>query len=57
MLSSKVMLDGHGEESPYFQVWKKYEKNAHDEVQNPTGIIQMGLAKNQVSNIYLFIIV
>ena len=57
MLSSKAMLDGHGEESPYFQGWKEYEKIAYDDVQNPTGIVQMGLAENKVRNIYLFIIV
>ena len=53
MLSKKVRLDAHGEDSSYFLGWKEYEKNAYDEVENPSGIIQMGLAENQVSNILL----
>ncbi|KAJ4962510.1 hypothetical protein NE237_022449 [Protea cynaroides] len=29
--------------------WQEYEKNPYDEVKNPDGIIQMGLAENQLS--------
>nr|QSI83916.1 1-aminocyclopropane-1-carboxylic acid synthase 6 [Vitis pseudoreticulata] len=49
MLSRKARLDAHGEDSSYFLGWKEYEKNAYDDVQNPTGIIQMGPAENQLS--------
>lgn len=56
MLSRKARLDAHGEDSSYFLGWKEYENNAYDDVQNPTGIIQMGLAENQVSNIYTCIL-
>ncbi|KAG2375888.1 1-aminocyclopropane-1-carboxylate synthase [Vigna angularis] len=36
--------------SMYFPVgWQEYEKNPYDEVLNPEGIIQMGLAENQLS--------
>ncbi|CAH2056778.1 unnamed protein product [Thlaspi arvense] len=33
----------------YFLGWQEYEKNPYDQVRNPTGIIQMGLAENQLS--------
>ncbi|XWS24058.1 hypothetical protein CRYUN_Cryun28dG0068500 [Craigia yunnanensis] len=49
MLSSKASCNSHGQDSSYFQGWQVYEKNPFDEVENPTGIIQMGLADNQLS--------
>ncbi|XWS21331.1 hypothetical protein CRYUN_Cryun30bG0046300 [Craigia yunnanensis] len=49
MLSSKVSCNSHGQGSSYFLGWQVYEKNPFDEVENPTGIIQMGLAENQLS--------
>ncbi|KAJ4880193.1 1-aminocyclopropane-1-carboxylate synthase 8 [Raphanus sativus] len=39
----------HGQDSSYFLGWEEYEKNPYDEVKNPDGIIQMGLAENQLS--------
>ncbi|CAL4952108.1 unnamed protein product [Urochloa decumbens] len=47
---SKVATSGlHGEDSPYFAGWKAYDENPYDAVSNPGGVIQMGLAENQVS--------
>ncbi|CAM8918929.1 unnamed protein product [Rhodiola kirilowii] len=49
MLSEKATCNSHGQDSSYFQGWEEYEKNPYDEVTNPAGIIQMGLAENQLS--------
>ncbi|KAK1423443.1 hypothetical protein QVD17_18746 [Tagetes erecta] len=49
MLSTKVTCNSHGQDSSYFLGWEEYEKNPYDEVKNPKGIIQMGLAENQLS--------
>nr|XP_011460284.1 PREDICTED: 1-aminocyclopropane-1-carboxylate synthase 8-like [Fragaria vesca subsp. vesca] len=49
MLSKKASCDSHGQNSSYFLGWEEYEKNPYDQVKNPTGIIQMGLAENQLS--------
>lgn len=50
MLSKKVTdCNAHGQDSSYFLGWKAYEKNPYDDVDNPNGIIQMGLAENQLS--------
>lgn len=48
MLSKKASCDSHGEDSSYFVGLQEYEKNPYDHVHNPSGIIQMGLAENQV---------
>ncbi|KAJ8643293.1 hypothetical protein MRB53_005041 [Persea americana] len=48
-LSSIAVSDTHGEDSPYFAGWKAYDEDPYDAVKNPTGVIQMGLAENQVS--------
>lgn len=48
MLSKKAGCNSHGQDSSYFLGWEEYEKNPFDPVTNPTGIIQMGLAENQV---------
>ncbi|XP_049413925.1 1-aminocyclopropane-1-carboxylate synthase 7-like [Solanum stenotomum] len=48
-LSNVATSDTHGEDSPYFAGWKAYDENPFDEVHNPSGVIQMGLAENQVS--------
>ncbi|XVF15377.1 hypothetical protein REPUB_Repub09cG0147100 [Reevesia pubescens] len=48
-LSRKAMCNSHGQDSSYFLGWQEYEKNPYDEVKNPKGIIQMGLAENQLS--------
>ncbi|GAV57675.1 Aminotran_1_2 domain-containing protein [Cephalotus follicularis] len=49
LLSRKVTCNSHGQNSSYFLGWQEYEKNPYDENKNPTGIIQMGLAENQLS--------
>jgi 1-aminocyclopropane-1-carboxylate synthase len=54
MLSRKAACDSHGQDSSYFLGWQEYEKNPYHELQNPTGIIQMGLAENQVENSHQF---
>ncbi|KAL2939413.1 1-aminocyclopropane-1-carboxylate synthase 7 [Bienertia sinuspersici] len=48
-LSRVAVSDTHGEESPYFAGWKAYDQDPYHETTNPTGVIQMGLAENQVS--------
>ncbi|XP_050364269.1 1-aminocyclopropane-1-carboxylate synthase 7-like [Argentina anserina] len=48
-LSKIAVSSTHGEDSPYFAGWKAYDENAYDESSNPSGVIQMGLAENQVS--------
>lgn len=47
-LSKVAVSDTHGEDSPYFAGWKAYDENPYDELNNPLGVIQMGLAENQV---------
>nr|AAB69137.1 1-aminocyclopropane-1-carboxylate synthase [Pisum sativum]AAD04198.1 1-aminocyclopropane-1-carboxylate synthase [Pisum sativum] len=49
LLSTKATCNSHGQDSSYFLGWQEYEKNPYDHVQNPKGIIQMGLAENQLS--------
>jgi len=48
LLSKIATNDQHGENSPYFHGWKAYEKNPFHPKKNPQGVIQMGLAENQV---------
>lgn len=48
-LSSIAVSETHGENSPYFAGWKAYDENPYNEASNPSGVIQMGLAENQVS--------
>nr|AAR12136.1 1-aminocyclopropene-1-carboxylate synthase 3a [Pyrus communis]AAR38502.1 1-aminocyclopropane-1-carboxylate synthase 3 [Pyrus communis] len=48
-LSKIAISDTHGEDSPYFAGWKAYDENPYHESSNPSGVIQMGLAENQVS--------
>ncbi|MED6195700.1 1-aminocyclopropane-1-carboxylate synthase 7 [Stylosanthes scabra] len=48
-LSNIAVSNTHGEDSPYFAGWKAYDENPYDEITNPSGVIQMGLAENQVS--------
>ncbi|OVA07265.1 Aminotransferase [Macleaya cordata] len=49
LLSRKATCNSHGQDSSYFLGWEEYEKNPYHEIQNPSGIIQMGLAENQLS--------
>ncbi|XP_022757455.1 1-aminocyclopropane-1-carboxylate synthase-like [Durio zibethinus] len=48
LLSRKATNDGHGENSPYFDGWKAYDSDPYHRSQNPNGVIQMGLAENQL---------
>lgn len=48
LLSKIATGNGHGENSPYFDGWKAYESNPFSPNSNPSGVIQMGLAENQV---------
>ncbi|KAK0579195.1 hypothetical protein LWI29_022610 [Acer saccharum] len=47
-LSKIATSDRHGENSPYFDGWKAYDRNPFYPTQNPDGVIQMGLAENQL---------
>lgn len=47
-LSKMATNDQHGENSPYFDGWKSYDKDPFHPTRNPHGVIQMGLAENQV---------
>lgn len=49
LLSKIATNDRHGENSPYFDGWKAYDKNPFHPTDNPDGVIQMGLAENQLS--------
>lgn len=48
LLSKIATNDGHGENSAYFDGWKAYENDPFHPTQNPHGVIQMGLAENQL---------
>ncbi|XP_073154022.1 1-aminocyclopropane-1-carboxylate synthase 3-like [Henckelia pumila] len=48
-LSIKATCDSRGQDSSYFVGLQEYEMNPYDEINNPDGIIQMGLAENQLS--------
>jgi 1-aminocyclopropane-1-carboxylate synthase len=48
LLSRMAAGDGHGENSSYFDGWKAYDMNPFDLHHNRGGVIQMGLAENQV---------
>lgn len=49
LLSKIAMGDGHGEASSYFDGWKAYDKDPFHPSKNPQGVIQMGLAENQLT--------
>ncbi|KAM3684814.1 hypothetical protein ACB094_11G072100 [Castanea mollissima] len=48
LLSKIATNDRHGENSPYFDGWKAYDKNPYHPIDNCEGVIQMGLAENQL---------
>ncbi|KAK7340311.1 hypothetical protein VNO77_21013 [Canavalia gladiata] len=48
ILSKIATNNKHGENSPYFDGWKAYEIDPYHPTQNPNGVIQMGLAENQL---------
>ena len=52
LLSKMATNDGHGENSPYFDGWKAYDSDPYHPTRNPNGVIQMGLAENQVQNLF-----
>lgn len=54
LLSRIATNDRHGENSPYFDGWKAYDSNPFHPTQNPDGVVQMGLAENQVCFYVLF---
>ncbi|KAK8673067.1 hypothetical protein V6N13_111423 [Hibiscus sabdariffa] len=49
LLSRKATCNSHGQDSSYFLGWQEYEKNPYHQLHNPKGVIQMGLAENQLS--------
>ncbi|CAL9076508.1 1-aminocyclopropane-1-carboxylate synthase 3-like [Musa acuminata AAA Group] len=49
LLSMKAACNTHGQDSSYFLGLQEYENDPYDPKTNPTGIIQMGLAENQLS--------
>ncbi|KAL2906512.1 1-aminocyclopropane-1-carboxylate synthase 3 [Bienertia sinuspersici] len=48
MVSQLASNNGHGQDSSYFLGWEEYDKNPFHESDNPNGMIQMGLAENQL---------
>ena len=56
LLSRIAAGDGHGENSSYFDGWKAYDTNPFDLHHNPDGVIQMGLAENQVHTPYSYML-
>ncbi|KAL4363587.1 hypothetical protein GQ457_04G031110 [Hibiscus cannabinus] len=48
LLSKVATNNRHGENTPYFEGWKAYDSNPFHPTQNPQGVIQMGLAENQL---------
>ena len=55
LLSKTATGNGHGENSPYFDGWKAFEDNPFHLIDNPDGVIQMGLAENQVTKFITFL--
>ncbi|KAL1821948.1 hypothetical protein ACET3Z_016817 [Daucus carota] len=49
LLSKIAISDQHAENSPYFDGWKAYDSNPYHSLNNPDGVIQMGVAENQLS--------
>ncbi|KAK4339325.1 hypothetical protein RND71_040787 [Anisodus tanguticus] len=48
ILSKLATNEEHGENSPYFDGWKAYDSDPFHPLKNPNGVIQMGLAENQL---------
>ncbi|GFY92492.1 1-amino-cyclopropane-1-carboxylate synthase 2 [Actinidia rufa] len=49
LLSKIATNDEHEENSAYFDGWKAYDNDPFHITKNPSGVIQMGLAENQLS--------
>ncbi|KAG7559492.1 Pyridoxal phosphate-dependent transferase [Arabidopsis thaliana x Arabidopsis arenosa] len=48
LLSKIASDDNHGEDSSYFDGWNGYKANPFHPIENSHGVIQMGLAENQL---------
>ncbi|KAI9109916.1 hypothetical protein K1719_018957 [Acacia pycnantha] len=48
LLSNMAINDKHGQNSPYFDGWIAYDRDPFHPIHNPQGVIQMGLAENQL---------
>ncbi|KAA8522451.1 hypothetical protein F0562_013188 [Nyssa sinensis] len=48
LLSKIATNNGHGEGSSYFDGWKAYDNDPYHPTHNPHGVIQMGLAENEL---------
>lgn len=48
ILSKLATNEQHGENSPYFDGWKAYDNDPFHPLKNRNGVIQMGLAENQL---------
>ncbi|KAK4266899.1 hypothetical protein QN277_023759 [Acacia crassicarpa] len=48
LLSNMAVNDKHGQNSPYFDGWIAYDRDPFHPIHNPQGVIQMGLAENQL---------
>lgn len=55
-LSKVATSAAHGEDSPYFAGWRAYDEDPYDPITNHSGVIQMGLAENQVYLLILFLL-
>ncbi|CAI9784626.1 unnamed protein product [Fraxinus pennsylvanica] len=53
-LSRIATNNGYGEKSSYFDGWKAYDSDPFHPTKNTLGVIQMGLAENQVQTRLLF---
>ncbi|GLU12484.1 hypothetical protein SLE2022_291610 [Rubroshorea leprosula] len=49
MLSNRASSNSHGEDSSYFMGLNECGRDPYHKFENPFGIIQMGLAENQLS--------
>lgn len=49
LASSRALHVIEEENSPYYRGWQAYKENPYDAESNPDGVIQMGLADNQLS--------
>ncbi|XP_061337824.1 1-aminocyclopropane-1-carboxylate synthase isoform X2 [Gastrolobium bilobum] len=50
LLSKIATGNGHGETSLYFDGWKAYEQDPFHHTENRNGVVQMGLAENQLTS-------
>ena len=48
LVSSRAVRVIEDENSPYYRGWQAYKENPYNAEHSPDGIIQMGLAENQV---------